>query len=189
MTHANDGPKDLGSWEAQLAAKEEALKKREATVAAAESRLGVRACMSMHAALQARQCPCMHAMSYSRVSDIKIACFRLGCWRTSMLISACMSPAPHLAIDRTHGKTCMSTLCRPRHDLLVHALTAADRACAAHQHKNWPRCRPLLRHAIGEDVPEQRRGLVRRGYTAWVLAAAGFGANWLTITMMCALTL
>lgn len=54
------------------------------------------------------------------------------------------------------------------------------------QHKNWPRCRPLLRHAINEDVPEQRRGLVRRGYIAWIFAAAGFGANWLTITMMCA---
>ena len=44
MTHTNGGPKDLGSWEAQLTAKEEALKKRESVVAAAEGRLGVRAC-------------------------------------------------------------------------------------------------------------------------------------------------
>lgn len=53
------------------------------------------------------------------------------------------------------------------------------------QHKNWPRCAPVLRHAIGEDVPEPRRGLVWRGYLAWVLAAAGFCADWLTITIMC----
>ncbi len=65
------------------------------------------------------------------------------------------------------------------------SLTICQTCAACAQRKNWPRCRPLLRHAIQEDVPEGRRGLVRRGYTAWNLAAAGFGADWLTITMMC----
>ena len=44
--HANGGSSsngmDLGGWEAQLAAREKGLEKREATVAAAESRAGVR---------------------------------------------------------------------------------------------------------------------------------------------------
>lgn len=53
------------------------------------------------------------------------------------------------------------------------------------QHNNWPRCRPFMRHAISEDVPSNRRGLVTRGYWAWIFAAAGFCADWLTITIMC----
>ena len=66
MTHANGGPKDLSSREAQLTAKEEALKKRESVVAAAESRLGVRACVSIPAvSLHASQAvPCMHALMH-----------------------------------------------------------------------------------------------------------------------------
>ena len=52
------------------------------------------------------------------------------------------------------------------------------------QHKNWPRCRPFMRHSISEDVPSNRRGLVTRGYWAWIFAAAGFCADWLTITLM-----
>ena len=54
------------------------------------------------------------------------------------------------------------------------------------QRKNWPKCRPMLRHSISEDVPEKRRGLVWRGYWAWLLMAAGFSVDWITITMMCA---
>lgn len=56
------------------------------------------------------------------------------------------------------------------------------------QRKNWPKCRPMLRHSISEDVPEKRRGLVWRGYWAWLLMAAGFCVDWITITMMCAST-
>ena len=41
-----------------------------------------------------------------------------------------------------------------------------------------------MRHAINEDVPGNRRGLVTRGYWAWIFAAAGFCADWLTITLM-----
>ena len=59
----------------------------------------------------------------------------------------------------------------------------------APQHNNWPRCRPFMRHAISEDVPSNRRGLVTRGYWAWIFAAAGFCADWLTITIMCACSL
>ena len=60
-----------------------------------------------------------------------------------------------------------------------------DRSYVSHvQHKNWPRCRPFMRHAINEDVPSNRRGLVTRGYWAWIFAAAGFCADWLTITLM-----
>jgi hypothetical protein len=55
---------------------------------------------------------------------------------------------------------------------------------ACPQKKNWPRCRPFLRHSISEDVPEERRGLVWRGYWAWILMAAGFAVDWLTITIM-----
>ncbi|BDA50938.1 Secretory carrier-associated membrane protein 6 [Coccomyxa sp. Obi] len=50
--------------------------------------------------------------------------------------------------------------------------------------KNWPKCRPMLRHSISEDVPEKRRGLVWRCYWAWLLMAAGFSVDWITITMM-----
>ena len=52
------------------------------------------------------------------------------------------------------------------------------------QRKNWPKCRPFLRHAIKEDVPEARRGLVWRGYIAWIFMAAGFCMDWLAITIM-----
>ncbi|EIE27194.1 hypothetical protein COCSUDRAFT_55217 [Coccomyxa subellipsoidea C-169] len=50
--------------------------------------------------------------------------------------------------------------------------------------KNWPRCRPMLRHSIAEDVPDGRRGLVWRGYWAWLFMASGFCVDWITITMM-----
>ncbi len=43
-----------------------------------------------------------------------------------------------------------------------------------------------MRHSISEDVPSKRRGLVTRGYWAWIFAAAGFCMDWLTITIMCA---
>lgn len=54
----------------------------------------------------------------------------------------------------------------------------------AGQHKNWPRFKPFLRHSISEDVAPERRGLVWRNYWAWVLGAAGFGWNWLIVTIM-----
>ncbi len=56
------------------------------------------------------------------------------------------------------------------------------------QHKNWPRFKPFLRHSISEDVPAERRGLVWRNYWAWVLGAAGFGWNWLIVTIMYAIS-
>ena len=49
---------------------------------------------------------------------------------------------------------------------------------------NWPRCRPFMRHSISEDVPANRRGLVTRGYWAWIFAAAGCCVDWITITLM-----
>ena len=52
------------------------------------------------------------------------------------------------------------------------------------QRNNWPRCRPFMRHSISEDVPANRRGLVTRGYWAWIFAAAGCCADWITITLM-----
>ena len=44
----------------------------------------------------------------------------------------------------------------------------------------------MLRHSIAEDVPDGRRGLVWRGYWAWLFMASGFCVDWITITMMCA---
>ena len=70
---------------------------------------------------------------------------------------------------------------------LLRQLPASDSEHVSRaQRNNWPRCRPFMRHAISEDVPSNRRGLVTRGYWAWIFAAAGFCVDWLTITLMCA---
>lgn len=50
--------------------------------------------------------------------------------------------------------------------------------------KNWPRCRPLVRHSISEDVPPGRQRLVRLGYLAWLLMFVGFCWNWLVVLIM-----
>ncbi|KAL3144520.1 Secretory carrier-associated membrane protein 5 [Trebouxia sp. C0010 RCD-2024] len=50
--------------------------------------------------------------------------------------------------------------------------------------KNWPRCKPLVRHHIGQDVPPGRQRLVRLGYLAWLLMFAGFCWNWLVVLIM-----
>lgn len=50
--------------------------------------------------------------------------------------------------------------------------------------KNWPRCRPTVRHHIGEDVPPNRQRLVRLGYFAWLLMFVGFCWNWIVVLIM-----
>ena len=55
------------------------------------------------------------------------------------------------------------------------------------QRKNWPICKPLVRHSIAEDVPPSRQRLVRLGYFAWLLMFVGFCWNWLVILIMYAL--
>ncbi len=65
-------------------------------------------------------------------------------------------------------------------DHKVHSVSCSLRV----QRKNWPRCCPFMRHSISEDVPLGMRGMVRRGYFGWILAAAGFFWNAVTITML-----
>jgi len=52
------------------------------------------------------------------------------------------------------------------------------------QNKNWPRCKPVVRHNIGQDVPPGRQRLVRLGYLAWLLMFVGFCWNWLVVLIM-----
>ena len=49
---------------------------------------------------------------------------------------------------------------------------------------NWPRCRPTVRIAIQEDTLPEHVGLVRACYFCWLLAAAGYGVNLLTISII-----
>lgn len=57
-------------------------------------------------------------------------------------------------------------------------------SCLLQKEKNWPRCRPILYHNIAKEVPAERRGLVTRGYIAWILEASGFIFGWIVVTLM-----
>lgn len=48
--------------------------------------------------------------------------------------------------------------------------------------KNWPRCLPILHHDIAADIPFERKGLVRSGYIAWCIVAAGYLWNFVSLT-------
>ena len=52
------------------------------------------------------------------------------------------------------------------------------------QRKNWPRCRPMMRYSIAEDVPAGRQRLVRIGYGTWIIMATGLCWNWIVILAM-----
>ena len=47
--------------------------------------------------------------------------------------------------------------------------------------KNFPRCYPLFRHDIAEDVPEANRPMVRCFFVVWALAAGGYAFNALIV--------
>lgn len=63
-------------------------------------------------------------------------------------------------------------------------LATEGRGTGRISNNNWPRCRPMVRHSISEDVPPNRQRLVRLGYFAWLLMAAGFFWNWLVVLIM-----
>jgi hypothetical protein len=48
--------------------------------------------------------------------------------------------------------------------------------------KNWPRFLPILHHDIAADIPFERKGLVRSGYIAWCIVAAGYLWNFVSLT-------
>lgn len=49
-------------------------------------------------------------------------------------------------------------------------------------YKNWPRCFPIVHHDIAADIPFERKGLVRSGYVAWCVVAAGYLWNFISLT-------
>lgn len=50
--------------------------------------------------------------------------------------------------------------------------------------QNWPWCYPLTYHNIYEEIPAWNRGMVRTGYTLWLISALGFFLNWIIVVIM-----
>ena len=74
------------------------------------------------------------------------------------------------------------------------ALIERERAVAAREEEvrrglrlirrhNWPRCCPLVYHDISGDIPVESQRLVKLGYVAWSLAAAGYMYNFLVLSI------
>eukprot|EP00753_Platysulcus_tardus_P018250 PLAT6795.2.p1 GENE.PLAT6795.2~~PLAT6795.2.p1 ORF type:complete len:339 (+),score=137.76 PLAT6795.2:74-1090(+) len=50
--------------------------------------------------------------------------------------------------------------------------------------KNWPRCYPILHHNIEDDIPADKRNLVRFHYYTWMVTVAALFWNFFTCAAM-----
>jgi hypothetical protein len=77
-------------------------------------------------------------------------------------------------------------------DARERALVERERAVSAREDEvrqglirrhNWPRCFPILYHDISADIPAENQRTVRLAYVTWLIAAAAYAFNFLTLTI------
>ncbi|QDZ23275.1 secretory carrier-associated membrane protein [Chloropicon primus] len=49
--------------------------------------------------------------------------------------------------------------------------------------KNWPRCKPILYHDIGAEIPVPNQPVCKAGYYCWMLTVSGYIVNFLAVAI------